>query len=209
LVKAKRSSPINTAKSERPSTRKSKVNRNNYFEVVSTDSEDLVGNPIDERKSQSRSPQRRGMSNLNCSLSHLEQKAGEIMAHILADELQRSRIGTVTKISSKNGNLKEACIRAVLRLFYGQNAIIEESDETDAAASPFHMLGNRDYLSQLVADMYSNMNSLEDAEDLKLEIKQLEVSINMLLRMCASKISGVFVIICSLSLQSWKRSLKA
>jgi len=40
--------------------------------------------------------------------------------------------------------------------------------------SPFAVLGSRDYLSKIVADVYAGMVTIEDSDDIKLEIAQLE-----------------------------------
>lgn len=198
IVKAKRDTPVKPIHFSARSTKHRMAKRNSYLEVASTDSEDpadsreLEGgsSPVATTGATPKGLKSRGSIFRRSAtkgdrlppLGHLERKAGEIMAHILMEELSESKVKSVQAASSKIDALKEACIRAVLRLLHSNGSSISTNDSAESSVleaedvSPFQLLGSRDYLSKLVAETYNNMAVLEDAEDIKQEIKQLEVS---------------------------------
>jgi hypothetical protein len=99
-------------------------------------------------------------------------------------------------------DLKDACIRAALRLVYTstnlvqdpelQRAMAEELEEFSTSANadanfpaasgqkkmpftPFHALGDRHVLSKLVAETHAGFAAMEEAAMFREEINQLEV----------------------------------
>lgn len=188
LMKAKRTSP---AREPRSASRSGRFARDpaSYFEVASTDSEDPVDadSPVasGRRHRTARSPRHHSLAQ---SLSTLERKAGEIMAHILLEEVKQSRIQSVQTASTKSDALKEACIRTVLRL---TSAAHSPEDLGGDGVTPFHMLGNRDFLSRLVAETHANMVGLEDAQEIKQEVSHLESIVRELERKAESLESSV------------------
>lgn len=119
------------------------------------------------------------------NISQLERKAVEIMAQTLLEELKQSKITNGHFAASKADSLKEACIRATLRIFSSKEDSGEEKGEGSAdrgsgRVGPFEILGDRRFLSQLVAEIYDNMSTLEDSEQIKAEVKQLEVCLEEL-----------------------------
>lgn len=157
------------------------------------------------------------------SLTELERSAAEIMAHIMLEELQQMHSSSGNSRSGSSGggenktkspaaaaakrlvrsdDLKDACIRAALRLVYTstnlvqdpelQRAMAEELDTSDphhhsdsnsggaphrrVKFTPFHALGDRHVLSKLVADTHAGLTAMEEAAMYRDDINQLEVS---------------------------------
>eukprot|EP01031_Cornospumella_fuschlensis_P031691 gene31691-38300_t len=116
------------------------------------------------------------------SMTQLERKAVEIMAQVLLEELKQSQITHSQTALTKADSLKEACIRAMLRIFSSKEERFGEEKGDEGALNrsrgvigPFEVLGDRRFLSQLVAEIYDNMSTLEDSGQIKAEVKQLEV----------------------------------
>lgn len=165
------------------------------------------------------------------SMSELERSAAEIMAHIMLEELQHSQPNSSGQSSGRHSStknskhsqannanpsnpsnmllkhdLKDACIRAALRLVYTstnlvqdpelQRALAEELEELSHSANasadfrdsrqkkvtftPFHALGDRHVLSKLVAETHAGLAAMEEATMFREEINQLEVCIKLM-----------------------------
>jgi len=146
--------------------------------------------------------------------TQLELAASEVIAHVLLQEVRTmERDHAIVNDSMKS--LKEACIRAALRVVHSASMLqldqvvakssadedsmsnsregIAESKSHDATTAadgtrrrkgvtqqlvdvaPFTVLGSREYLSKIVADVYAGLVTMEDSDAIKLEIAQLEV----------------------------------
>ena len=160
--------------------------------------------------------------------TQLELAASEVIAHVLLQEV-RTMERDHANMNDSMKSLKEACIRAALRVIHSASMLqldqvvskssadedhlvsssregIAESKSHEATTTaatatatadgmrrrkgmtaqqqqqlavddvaPFAVLGSREYLSKIVADAYAGMVTIEDSDDIKLEIAQLEV----------------------------------
>lgn len=146
--------------------------------------------------------------------TQLELAASEVIAHVLLQEVRTMERDHAT-VNDSMKSLKEACIRAALRVVHSASMLqldqvvakssadedlvsssregIAESKSHDATTAadgtrrrkgvtqqlvdvaPFTVLGSREYLSKIVADVYAGLVTMEDSDDIKLEIAQLEV----------------------------------
>jgi hypothetical protein len=149
--------------------------------------------------------------------TQLELAASEVIAHVLLQEVRTmERDHATATVNDRMKSLKEACIRAALRVVHSASMLqldqvvtkssadedpmsssregIAESKSHDATSAadgtrrrkggvtqqlvdvaPFTVLGSREYLSKIVADVYAGLVAMEDSDDIKLEIAQLEV----------------------------------
>jgi predicted nucleic acid-binding Zn-ribbon protein len=110
-----------------------------YLDSMSTDSESPSPDPGEEQGDAAPSARQSFSSPLSrnmpgrFSLSVLEQKAAEIMAHMLTEELQRTGTrGAMSEFTTSAG-LKEACSIVALRLLHTSVGVVrdEELDRVD------------------------------------------------------------------------------
>ena len=106
-------------------------------------------------------------------ISKLEQTAVETIAHMMLEE-----------INNNNDNIREACLKAAMRLILSSNKKTENSLTDDVLSnntiSPLKALGDRDFLSKLISETQSNLTTIEESSYLKKEVNQLEKMIHAL-----------------------------
>lgn len=184
----------------------------NYMDALSTDESEaqeelgLKGNGVRyldrvttasaTKTRQYRQQQNSGKSPVaQFGVSELERSAAEIMAHIMLEELQQqkqtSKGSTSANSSMNQDGVREACIRAALRLVYTSSHLAAGTTDSDhdeggdsprnrqssrpPKVAPFHQLGDRDVLSRLVAETHAGLTALEEAEMMREEVTELEV----------------------------------
>jgi hypothetical protein len=201
------------------------------LELVSTDSDESTiearrhnkGKKNNSSSSSSRSGGRSALKKTaqtgqqQMDFTQLELAASEVIAHVLLQEVRTMEHDHATAtVNDRMKSLKEACIRAALRVVHSASMLqldpvvskssadedpmsssregIAESKSHDATSAadgtrrrkvgvtqqlvdvaPFTVLGSREYLSKIVADVYAGLVTMEDSDDIKLEIAQLEV----------------------------------
>jgi len=196
------------------------------LELVSSDSDESTiearrhnkgkKNSSSSSRSRSRSALKRTAQSgqQRMDFTQLELAASEVIAHVLLQEVRTMERDHATANDSMK-SLKEACIRAALRVVHSASMLqldqvvakssadedsmsssregIAESKSHDATTAavgtrrrkgvtqqsvdvdPFTVLGSREYLSKIVADVYAGLVTMEDSDAIKLEIAQLEV----------------------------------
>ena len=198
------------------------------LELVSTDSDESTAiearrhnkgkkNSSSSSGSRSRSALKKTAqsSQQRMDFTQLELAASEVIAHVLLQEVRTMERDHATAVNDSMKSLKEACIRAALRVVHSASMLqldqvvakssadedsmsssregIAESKSHDATTAadgtrrrkvvtqqlvdvaPFTVLGSREYLSKIVADVYAGLVTMEDSDAIKLEIAQLEV----------------------------------
>ena len=83
-------------------------------------------------------------------------------------------------------HLREACAKAALRLVstsstYKKKSAVSDQDHTSEhqdSILPLQQLGDKGFLSKLVIETQTGMAAIDEAKLMRLEVKQLEVSLN-------------------------------
>lgn len=174
-----------------------------YFDAESsTDCEEPAQNTQVSPSKKKISSLKRRLSPARVTINEVERSAAEIMAQIMVEELLQGSGGGRESIKDgvrlTENSLKTSCIRAALRLVYTSSRLVNGSDDEDEdpgededleetpgrhndrvkrrlALTPFHVLGDRDFLSKLVTDTHAGLAALEESLLLKDEVRQLQV----------------------------------
>ena len=172
-----------------------KSNRHNYLNAASTDSEgdgeteqkavDLDREPFSLPSLQRRSTKPQGETkssrrSIASTLSELEISAAESIGHMLMEEVSSN-----LSYGKSEDHLREACAKAALRLVstsstYKKKSAVSDQDHTSEhqdSILPLQQLGDKGVLSKLVIETQTGMAAIDEAKLMRLEVKQLEVSL--------------------------------